>query len=70
MTWSVALRCTALSTLYARWQVLVDIVMPEMDGFELLREVRKIPALNHLPMVLPCSVLRCAVLGRADAASG
>lgn len=31
--------------------VLTDIVMPEMDGFELCEEIRKQPQLRHLPIV-------------------
>jgi DNA-binding response OmpR family regulator len=32
--------------------VLVDIEMPEMDGFELVRRVRAQPSLQHLPIVM------------------
>jgi signal transduction histidine kinase/DNA-binding response OmpR family regulator/HAMP domain-containing protein len=31
--------------------VLMDIMMPEMDGMETMREVRKVPRLKHLPIV-------------------
>ena len=31
--------------------VLMDIMMPEMDGMETMREIRKIASLKHLPIV-------------------
>ncbi|MDA0690551.1 MAG: response regulator [Nitrospinae bacterium] len=32
--------------------VFTDIMMPEMDGFELCREIKKNPVLAHVPVVL------------------
>ena len=31
--------------------ILLDVAMPEMDGFETMREIRKIPSLKNLPII-------------------
>jgi CheY-like chemotaxis protein len=44
----------AITTLRSRHDidiVLMDIMMPEMDGIDTMREVRKIPQLNSLPII-------------------
>src|SRR5262245_21940190 len=45
--------------------ILLDIVMPEMDGYAVLAELRDDPALRHLPVIVISgvdeldSVVRC-----------
>jgi class 3 adenylate cyclase len=52
--------------------VLLDIVMPEMDGYEVLAALRDDPALRHLPVIVISgvdeldSVVRCLEMGAAD----
>jgi CheY-like chemotaxis protein len=31
--------------------ILMDIMMPEMDGIDTIREIRKIPACKHIPII-------------------
>jgi len=52
--------------------VLLDIMMPEMDGFEVLERMRKDPALRTIPVIMISavdeieSVARAIELGAAD----
>jgi signal transduction histidine kinase len=52
--------------------VLLDIMMPEMDGYEVLRRLKADPALRHLPVIMISalsdleSVVRCIEMGAED----
>jgi len=52
--------------------VLLDIVMPEMDGVEVLRQLKADPQLAHIPVLMLSAVdelsavVRCIELGAAD----
>jgi class 3 adenylate cyclase/CheY-like chemotaxis protein len=52
--------------------VLLDILMPEMDGFETLAALKADPILRHLPVIVISgvdeldSVVRCIEMGAAD----
>jgi adenylate cyclase len=52
--------------------ILLDIVMPEMDGYETLAALAADPALRHLPVIVISgvdeldSVVRCLEMGAAD----
>jgi adenylate cyclase len=52
--------------------VLLDIMMPEMDGYEVLARIQANPALRHIPVIIVSamgeveSVVRCIGLGADD----
>ncbi|HKF59851.1 MAG TPA: response regulator [Dongiaceae bacterium] len=52
--------------------VLLDIMMPEMNGFEVLERLKASPELRHLPVIMISvvdemdSVIRCIQLGAED----
>jgi class 3 adenylate cyclase len=52
--------------------VLLDVMMPEMDGYEVLRQMKEDPALNLIPVLMVSaldeldSVVRCIELGAED----
>jgi class 3 adenylate cyclase len=52
--------------------VLLDVMMPEMDGYEVLERRRDVPALRDIPVIMISaldqmeSVIRCVELGAED----
>jgi serine phosphatase RsbU (regulator of sigma subunit) len=52
--------------------VLLDILMPVMDGYQTLEEIQKDPVLRHIPVIMISaldemeSVIRCIELGATD----
>ena len=52
--------------------VLLDIMMPEMDGYEVLFRIKSEPATRHLPVIMISaldeleSIVRCIEMGAAD----
>src|SRR5260370_33384243 len=43
--------------------VLMDIIMPEMDGIDTMREIRKVPQIKQLPII---AVTATAMKGDAE----
>jgi CheY-like chemotaxis protein len=48
--------------------VIMDLMMPEMDGWELLQRLRANPATHHIPVII-CSVIRDPALAYSLGAS-
>lgn len=52
--------------------VLLDVMMPEMDGYEVLQRLKENPSLSHIPVIMISalgemdSVVRCIALGAED----
>ena len=52
--------------------ILLDILMPEMDGYQVLEQVKGDSALRHIPVIMISaleemdSVIRCIEMGAAD----
>jgi two-component system, cell cycle response regulator len=52
--------------------VLLDLLMPEMDGYQALAQIKDNPALRHIPVVMISaveeleSVVRCLEMGATD----
>ncbi len=52
--------------------VLLDLVMPELDGYATLEQIKADPALRHVPVIVVsavdqlASVVRCIEMGAAD----
>ena len=52
--------------------ILLDILMPEMDGYQVLAHVKALPHLRHIPVIMISaldeidSVVRCIQLGAID----
>src|SRR5665647_1254906 len=36
--------------------ILLDIIMPEMDGYDVLKTIKKNPKLEHIPVILLSSI--------------
>lgn len=45
--------------------VFTDLVMPEMDGFELCEEIRRSPEIQHIPVVVVSTHCETAYIFRA-----
>ncbi|HLO62072.1 MAG TPA: PAS domain S-box protein [Azonexus sp.] len=52
--------------------ILLDVMMPDMDGYEVCRRLKTVPALRHIPVIFltalsdPASEMKGLALGAAD----
>ncbi|MGA7932446.1 MAG: response regulator [Kovacikia sp.] len=52
--------------------ILLDIIMPEMNGFQVLEALKAVPTLSHIPVIMVSglddldSLIRCIELGAED----
>jgi signal transduction histidine kinase len=52
--------------------VLLDLIMPELDGFQVLEQIKRDPALQHIPIIVISaldemeSIVRCIEMGATD----
>lgn len=52
--------------------VLLDVIMPKVDGFEVLREMKAVPAMHDIPVIVisalddTLGVIRCIQMGAED----
>lgn len=52
--------------------ILLDLLMPELDGFEVLKHLKADPTLNHIPVIVISSldemdsIVRCIEMGALD----
>ena len=49
--------------------ILMDVVMPGMNGFEASRKLRATPAFQHVPIIMTTTKHKLAALGKEAAAS-
>ncbi|MBD2678661.1 MULTISPECIES: response regulator [Nostoc] len=44
--------------------IITDLMMPEMNGYEMLRELRQIPELKHVPAIASSASVFLAIFGK------